>query len=52
MSHRLIQGVFRSAAILFCALVLFDAPAMKAQTPPAPDPTQAAIDSLSPILAG
>ena len=48
MSHNLVRGVLRSAAILFCACVLVGAPAMKAQTPPAPDPTQAAIDSLSP----
>ncbi|MGA8230343.1 MAG: glycoside hydrolase family 38 C-terminal domain-containing protein, partial [Candidatus Acidiferrales bacterium] len=47
MSHNLVRDVLRSVAILFCALVLFDTPAMKAQTPPAPDPTQAAIDSLS-----
>jgi len=47
MAHNFVRGVFRSAAILFCAFLLFDAPAMKAQTPPAPDPTPAALASLS-----
>ena len=47
MSHNTIRGVLRSVVILFCAFVLLDRPAIKAQTPPAPDPTQAAIDALS-----
>jgi alpha-mannosidase len=48
MSRGLTRGVLRSVVILYVAFVLVHAPAAQAQTPPAPDPTQAAIDSLSP----
>jgi len=48
MSGSLIRGALRSVVMLYVAFVLVHAPAARAQTPPAPDPTQAAIDSLSP----
>src|SRR5580698_1634683 len=47
MSHNLVRGVLPSVAILFCACVWVGALAVKAQTPPAPDPTPAALESLS-----